>query len=265
MFTLEASRAKWALIAGGGLVVFASSLAVGRAQPSAVPSPQSAVSAQPESKLSSLELGDALMYHKRYQAAIAAYANEPQKTANLWNRMGIAYQMMFNLVDATRCYKASLKLSPSDPNVLNNLGTALQSLGDFGQAEKMYRKAVQLDPKFALAYKNLATCLMARRKYKQGRVADAQALALDPTVFEPGNGKGLTIDNPASVHDRGAMNYYMAVDCVRARQTACALEHLRLALDQGYISSGKVAADSNFNALSSDPRFQQLLADHTGK
>jgi len=205
------------------------------------------------------------MYHKRYQAAIAAYASAQEKTAAVWNKMGIAYQMMLDLADATRCYKASLKLAPSDPNVLNNLGTALQSLGDYGHAERMYRKAVQIDPSFALGYKNLATCLMARRKYKQGRVADARALALDPTVFEPGSGSGLTIDNAVSVHDRGAMNYYMAIDCARAGQTACALQHLRLALDQGYTSPDKVAADSNFAALSSDPGFRQLLAEQTRK
>jgi tetratricopeptide (TPR) repeat protein len=213
--------------------------------------------------VSPVDLGDALVFHKRYQAAIAAYQSAPQMTASIWNKMGMAYQMLLNLNDATRCYKQSLKLDQKNPSVYNNLGTAYESEGDLRQAERMYRKATQFDPKFALAYKNLATCLMAQRKYKQGRQADTEALALDPKIFIPGNYP--TVDNAASVHDRGAMNYYMAIDCARAGQTACALDHLRMALNQGYTSASKIATDSNFASLSGDPAFQQLLAEQRSK
>jgi Flp pilus assembly protein TadD len=225
--------------------------------PAATPVPTTAAA------VSADDLGDALVYHKRYQAAIAAYQSAPQMTASIWNKMGMAYQMLLNLNDATHCYKRSIKLDPKNPSVYNNLGTAYESEGDLGQAERMYRKAALINPRFALAYKNLATCLMAQSKYKQGRQADAQALALDPTIFAPGNYP--TVDNAASVHDRGAMNYYMAIDCARARQTACALEHLRMALNQGYTSASKVAADTNFASLAGDPEFQQLLAEQKNK
>jgi tetratricopeptide (TPR) repeat protein len=230
-----------------------------RAQLPAQPLPKAPAPATAPAGVSPVELGDALVYHKRYQAAIAAYQSAPQMTASIWNKMGMAYQLLLNLNDATRCYKQSLKLDAKNPSVYNNLGTAYESQGDLRQAERMYRKAVLLDAKFALAYKNLATCLMAQRKYKQGRQADAQALALDPTIFAPGNYP--TVDNSASVRDRGAMNYYMAVDCARAKQTACALEHLRMALNQGYTSASKVAADRNFAPLAGDPGFQELLAE----
>jgi len=267
MFPLAASRAIRALIAAFGFGVFGASLVVARAQVAADPPAQSspAISNTPRSELSPVDLGDALMYHKRYQAAITAYESAPHKTADLWNKMGISYQMMLNFADATRCYKESLQFNPRDPSVLNNLGTALQSLGDYGHAERMYKKAIQIDPNFALGYKNLATSLMARRKYKQGREADARALAIDPAAYGPGSGDGLTVANAVSVRDRGAMNYYMAIDCARAGQTACALQHLRLALNQGFISPGKVAADSNFAALSGNPAFQQLLTEQTAK
>ena len=74
------------------------------------------------------ELGDSLSAHQRYQAAIAAYGKAPQMTAAIWNKMGIAYQMMFNSKDATRCYQESLKLDPRNSQVLNNLGTVYASL-----------------------------------------------------------------------------------------------------------------------------------------
>jgi len=235
--------------------------------PAAPPTTISAGSANSTAAASSdfppLEVADTLMFHKRYQEAIAKYASIEPKTASVWNKMGIAYQMMYNQSEAAHCYKESLKLDPNDSSVLNNLGTLYESQLDHRHAEKMYHKAVQLDPQFALGFKNLATTLMEMHKYKQGREADARALALDPSIFAPGN--YLTVDNTASAHDRGAMNYYMAIDCARAKQTACALEHLRMALDQGYTNASKVAADSNFASLAGDPAFQQLLAEQSVK
>jgi len=266
MSRLDGLRCLSVLIVTGSASVFGVAALNGRAQAPAPPqnqSPAPAASVSPASPLPPQELGDALMYHKRYQEAISAYSHAPQMTASIWNKMGIAYQMMLNSNEAAHCYKESLKLDPRDPNVVNNLGTAYESLGDYRQAEHMYRKAVQLDPNFALGYKNLATCLMARRKYQQGAEADARALAIDPTILATGN--GLTVDNPTSVRDRGAMNYYMAIDCARAGLKTCALEHLRMALNQGYTSASKVAADGNFGALSKDPGFQQLLAEQSGK
>src|SRR5208282_1379989 len=84
------------------------------------------------------EIGDSLTAHQRYQAAIAAYAKAPEMTAEIWNKMGIDYQMMFNSRDATRCYRESLKLDPGNAEVLNNLGTVYASLKEYGQADRMY-------------------------------------------------------------------------------------------------------------------------------
>jgi tetratricopeptide (TPR) repeat protein len=247
------------------IVAFAGGPALFRAQaPAPVPiQPQTAPIATPLAPIDPLEAADLLAYHHRYQEAIAKYVSVPQKTAETWNKLGIAYQMMFNLNDAERCYKLSIKLNPRDADFYNNLGTAYESQLDHYDAEKMYHKATQLNPHFALAYKNLATSYMARHKYKQGRAADAQALAIDPGIFAAGD--YLRVDNPASARERGAMNYYMAVDCARAGQTACALDHLRMALNQGYVSPAKIAADSNFAALVSDPGFQSLLAEQSIK
>ena len=92
------------------------------------------------------QIGDSLMAHQRYQAAIEAYRKAPPDDATTWNKMGIAYQMMFNMTEAMRCYQKSLKLSPKNSNVLNNLGTAYDAQKDYRAAEKMYRKALKIDP-----------------------------------------------------------------------------------------------------------------------
>ncbi|MGA3129211.1 MAG: tetratricopeptide repeat protein [Terracidiphilus sp.] len=237
------------------------SLGSSRAQPSsATGQTRSATSAlSPQTLPTPEQLGDSLVAHQRYQAAIAAYSESSQMTAHVWNKMGIAYQMMFNSKDATRCYKESLKLDPSDAEVLNNLATVYASLKQYGQADRMYRKAIKLDPKSAIFFKNYGTNLLAEHKYNKGWEAYQQALAIDPQIFADHNGP--TVENPSNVQERGAMNYYMAAGCARAGYTDCALQYLRMALDEGFTTRKKVEADSQFASLRDDPGFQKLLAE----
>jgi Tfp pilus assembly protein PilF len=204
------------------------------------------------------QVGDAMMAHQRYQAAIEAYKKVPSESAKVLNEMGIAYQMMFNLTDATRSYQESLRLDPHNVDVMNNLGTVYDSLKAFGAAEHMYSKALKLQPKSALIEKNLGTNLLAQHHYKKGWAAYQAALAIDPQIFQ--GSVSLKVDNPASVQDRGAMNYYMAKGCVRAHQNDQAIEYLRMALNEGFTNPKKIEADSEFAGLRGVPAFEQLLA-----
>lgn len=213
--------------------------------------------AMPEEKTPE-EIGDALMLHQRYQAAIEAYKKAPRNSADAWNKMGIAYQMMFNLQDASRCYQMSLKLESRNPHVLNNLGTVYDGLHEYADAERMYRKAIKLDPRAAITYKNLGTALLAEHKYKRGWEEYKTALSIDPNIFKSHD--SLRAENPASVENRGAMNYYMAKGCVRAGMNDCAIDYLRMALNEGFTNPKKIEADGEFASLRGIPAFDQLLA-----
>ncbi|MGA3344576.1 MAG: tetratricopeptide repeat protein [Terracidiphilus sp.] len=205
------------------------------------------------------EIGDALMTHQRYQAAIAAYQKAPSNSAGVINKMGIAYQMMFNVEEAMRCYKASLKIDPANPHVYNNLGTVYDEIGAYRSAERMYRKALRLNPSSSLVLKNLGSDQFAQHRFKQGWETYKAALALDPTVFEDSGAK-IRVTNPASISERGAMNYYMAKGCVRAGMTDRAIEYLRMALNEGFTNPKKIIADSEFAGLRGLPAFERLLA-----
>jgi tetratricopeptide (TPR) repeat protein len=217
-----------------------------------VPSP-SPIYATPEQE------GDALEARQRYQAAIAAYAKDPHPSAAVWNKMGIAYQMMFNTRDAARCYRESLRLDPKNAMVLNNLGTLYDSAKQYSAAEKMYRKALRLKPDSPVILKNLGTNLLVQHKYNKGWEAYKKAMTLDPGIFK--NHNSPTVSNPTSIHERGAMNYYMARGCVKMGETQCALDYLKLALDEGFTTAKKLSADEDFASLRSNPAFQQLLAE----
>jgi tetratricopeptide (TPR) repeat protein len=165
---------------------------------------------------------------------------------------------MFNQEAAMHCYQSSLRIDPKNARVMNNLGTIYDAEKEYGNAERMYRKALKADPKAALIYKNLGTNLLAQHRYSKGWEVYKTALQLDPNIFR--TSASPRIQNPASVEERGAMNFYMAKGCVRAGMNDCAIEYLRMALNEGFTSPKKIAADSEFAVLKGLPAFQQLLA-----
>jgi len=209
------------------------------------------------------QIADSLMAHQRYQAAIEQYKKAPQNSAEVWNKMGVAYQLMFNLDDASRCYEQALKLEPRNAIALNNLGTVYVSMKQFSRAEKTYRKALKLDPKSALVHKNLGTALLAEHKYQKGWAEYQSALTADPEIFQRNN--SVRVENPASVQDRGAMNFYMAKGCVRAGQMERAIELLRMAINEGFTTPKKIAADQEFANLRDVPAYQQMIASQTAQ
>jgi Flp pilus assembly protein TadD len=225
--------------------------------------PTTTTSILPKTPPTPEQLGDALMAHQRYQAAIEAYKKAPPDDATVWNKMGIAYQLMFNLTDAMHCYRTSDKLSPKNSNVLNNLGTVYDALKEYHNAEKMYRKALKVEPNSALIRKNLGTNLLSQHKYQKGWEEYKAALKIDPQIFEDNSRP--RIQNPASVSDRGAMNYYLAKGCVRAGMPERAIQYLRMALDEGYASPKKIIADNEFASLQGLPEFEALISSQTQK
>lgn len=209
------------------------------------------------------QLGDALMAHQRYQAAIEAYKKAPPKEPAVWNKLGIAYQLMFDLNDAMQSYEKAHKLDPKNSNVLNNLGTVYDALKQYHNAERMYRKALKIDPHSALILKNLGTNLLAQHKYEKGWQQYQMAIKYDPNIFQDTSRP--RVENPASVSDRGAMNYYMARGCVRAGMPERAIQYLRMALNEGYTNPKKIIADNEFASLQGLPAFEELIASQTQK
>jgi len=205
--------------------------------------------------------GDIFMAKKQYREAVDAFHEGSLKDPVLWNKMGIAYQMMFNLEEALRCYQASLKLDPQDTHVLNNIGTVYDSQKDYRAADRYYRRALRIRPDSALVNKNLGTNLLAQHKYDKGWEAYQMALSIDPNIFE--RNIGLRVDNPASTQERGAMNYYMAKGCARAGRSERAIEYLRSALNEGFTNPKRIVADGEFASLRGVPAFEQLMAAQT--
>jgi len=232
------------------------------ADPVPVTPPQQPVAASstgPQFQQPPEQLGDSYMIHRQYQAAIEAYKLVSGPTAVVWNKLAIAYQMMFDTGDAEKCYKAALKLDSHQAGVLNNLGTLYASMRNYRLAERYYRKAMKMDPTSAVFVKNMGTNLLSQGQYDKGGKLYSEAMALDPDIFNDSN--GLHVDNPSTAENRGAINYYMAKSCARAGLTDRAVEYLRRALNEGFTDVKKIGADSEFASLRGQPAFEKLLED----
>jgi predicted Zn-dependent protease len=203
------------------------------------------------------ELGDALMLHQRYQAAIESYS-KATPSSDIWDKMGIAYEMMFASSAAERCYKESLKLNPRNAHTLNNYGSLYFSLRQFGDAEHKYRKALGIEPGSAAVQLNLGTDLIAEHKFEEGWEHYRYALEIDSHAFE--NTMSPRIGNPVLAQDRGAVNYYLARGFARVGLMKTAIDHLRAALELGFTNSKKIEADQSFASLRELPAYQDLLS-----
>jgi tetratricopeptide (TPR) repeat protein len=203
--------------------------------------------------------GDFLILRQQYQAALEAYQKIEHPSATLWNKMGIAYQMLFDTKNATRCYKESLKIDPNHSGALNNLATLEDARKNYAAAERLYRQALKINPSSTRTLKNLGTNLTLQHRYSESAEAYSQALALDPHILDKFSGP--TAEARVPIKDRGQASYLSARSCARAGLNDCAIAQLRNAFDEGSATTKQVASENDFVALRGTPEFERLLAE----
>jgi tetratricopeptide (TPR) repeat protein len=199
------------------------------------------------------------MLQQRYQAAFEVYSKIAQPSAAVWNKMGIASQMLFNPKNAARCYKQALKLDPNEYGALNNLATIEDTLQNFSAAERLYRRALKVEPGSARVFKNLGTNLLMQHKYSESSEAYAKALALNPRIFDSYSGP--TIEARVPVKLRGDESYLWARTCAHAGLNECAITQLRRAFDEGSATTRQVENDKDFEGVRQTHDYQRLLAE----
>lgn len=204
-------------------------------------------------------LGDLMMIHQRYLAAIAAYQRAPHDSAVVWNKLGIAYQHMYALDLAKLQYEKALTLDPHYAEAINNLGTVFYGRQNYRKAEKFYRKAIKLKPNCASFYSNLGTAYFADRDYKHGLEAYRKAFSIDPQVFiaDP-------LDRVAEVgppDEQVALNYALARLYAQAGMVEPAIHYLRMAFMDGFTDNKKLMQDTAFARIRTTTQFRLLLTE----
>jgi tetratricopeptide (TPR) repeat protein len=203
--------------------------------------------------------GDLAMAHQQYLEAINDYSQAPEKSAVIWNKMGMAYHHLFAVDEARRDYLRALQLRPDYPEALNNLGAIYYAKKNYGKALKYYQKALRYDPKSAPIYSNLGTAWFARGKVDKGIDAYRNAFAIDPHVFE--SGSALLVNESLPAHERAEQDYCLAKLFAQSGKNEQAIEYLRKALNEGFTDRKKILADQTLASLRATPEFSQLMAE----
>jgi tetratricopeptide (TPR) repeat protein len=210
--------------------------------------------------------GDLLMAHRSYAAAIDAYRRETAssaQSAELWNKIGVAYHHLFAFEEARKYYQKALALQPKYPEALNNLAAVYHSQHNFAQAERLYKQALKYSPDAAITYCNLGTAYFADEKYKPGMQAYQKALTLNPNIFDPKQSQ--IVEETSSRRQLVAVNYYLAKTYATAGKLEEALTYLRRAMDAGFRDQKQLMKDKEFAELRSTPQFHALMKQESGR
>ncbi|HUY81767.1 MAG TPA: tetratricopeptide repeat protein [Acidobacteriaceae bacterium] len=211
------------------------------------------------SSISPETLGDLLMIHRHYLAAIEAYQHAPQSSAVICNKLGIAYQHMYALDFAKLQYEKALSINPKYAEALNNLGTIYYGEQNYHKAEKYYRKAIHLNHHNAPFYSNLGTAYFAEHHYKRGIASYRKAFKIDPQVFL-GNSRA-RVEEMGPPGDQVRLNYALAELCAQAGMADEAIHYLRLAFIAGFNNRKKLMNDAAFAKMLHTAKFQLLLTE----
>jgi tetratricopeptide (TPR) repeat protein len=217
----------------------------------------SATSSQPATITPEL-LADMMVVHGRYWEAIDAYRKIRPQTAELYNKIGIAYQRMAKDDDAISNYGQATRLDRKFAAPYNNLGTVYFHQKDNKRAQRLYKKSIKLDAATAPFWSNLGAVYMAERKYSDGAEAYEKAFLLDPDIFQEIALNG--IQQYESPEELAKMYLTFAEIYAHAGMKTQALLYLHKALEQGFKDTQKLQQDLQLATLRGIPEFDQLVA-----
>ncbi len=216
------------------------------------------LSTQAFGNLSPESRGDIYLARGEYIQAIEAYRKAP-RTAEVWDKMGIAWHHMNALGQARNDYRRALLIQPNYPQAINNLGATYFAQRKFKKSIGLYRQALRLMPKSAVIAANLGTAYFAWGKYRQGLAAYRRAFRLDPTVFaEPDSLTNVAANT--SREYRAQEDYCLAELFAQADMKTQAIAYLTRALNEGFRNRQQILRDSVFAQLRKTREFAQLMA-----
>jgi tetratricopeptide (TPR) repeat protein len=208
-------------------------------------------------KLAPEERGDLYLARGDYIEAIEAYREAP-RTAQVWDKMGVAWHHMDAIGEARHDYEQALLIRPNYPEAINNLGATYFARHNYKKAIRLYRHALRLMPKSAVIAANLGTAYFAQGKFRPGFEAYRRAFALDPEVF--GTADSLSnVASRTSREDRAREDYCLAELFAQAGMKKEAIDYLTRALNEGFPRQ-ELMQNSVFTQLRKTEEFAQLMA-----
>lgn len=204
--------------------------------------------------------GDIYVARKMYREAIDMYRQAPQ-TAEIFNKIGIAFQEMLQFNLARKNYAQAIKLNHSYAEAINNLGTIYYEERFYKKAITYYKRSLKYSGPMASVYANLGAAYFARHDYNRAFSNYEEALNLDPDVLDRRNTFGTRMLE-RTINDMALFHLYLAKICAKQGSNERALVYLRKALEEGLKDRKKLPDVPEFSSLKKDPEFKQLLAQN---
>lgn len=211
-------------------------------------------------ELSLEERGDLYMARKNYEAAAVCYYQVLKqsgfKRAQVWNKLGIAYQQQSKYRNALEAYKNAARCDKKFAEAWNNLGTVRFMQSKYRASVKYYKHAIQLRSNDAAFHLNLGTAYQYLKKYKQAEQEFSTALDIDPDVLTQQSSLGTVI------RARGTdfqFYYYMAKAFASKGRAEEAVRYLRHAFEDGYKDRKRINEDPDFQKISHYPAYVELM------
>jgi len=206
------------------------------------------------------EKADLLRSQKNYLDAIDYYraAARKDKSAVIWNKLGIAQLQLTRFGDARKSFEKSLKIDKTYADARNNLGVIYYMSKKYSKAIKNYRQAIALRES-ASFHANLGAAYFSKKEIPRAVAEYERALQIDPNVLDHTSSTGIAaqLSSPA---DRAHFFYVLARMYAQTSDFNRSLDCLRRAMEEGYKGIDDVYKDQEFAALRKDPRFNQLMS-----
>jgi tetratricopeptide (TPR) repeat protein len=206
------------------------------------------------------EKGDLDRIHQDYAAAVSHYESALRvnsKSADLYNKLGIAELQLKNWGGARKDFSKSLRYNPQFFAPLNNMGVLDLLDKRYKASISYFKQALALDETNAHTHLNLAGAWMGLGETDHAMTEYARALELDADVLST-TSEG-TVAQVASPEQRARVSFLIAKMYMKRGNLDGALEYLRRAKDGRYPDMASVYKDPAFTALWSDPRLAKIV------
>jgi tetratricopeptide (TPR) repeat protein len=206
------------------------------------------------------EKGDLARLHKDYESALSHYDSAVRvntKSADLYNKMGIAELQLKDWGQARKYFARAIKLNPQLIAALNNIGVLELLNKRYKAAVGYFKQALALDETNAHIHLGLALAWGGLGKADYEMTEYARALELDADVLSTSpDGVVAQVSTP---EQRAIISFLTAKSLMKKGNLDGALEFLRRAKDGRYPNMSDVYKDPVFTPLWNDPRLAKIV------
>ncbi len=204
---------------------------------------------------------DTLMARERYQEAIAIYRKIRPQTAEIENKIGVAYQHLNDDDAAIDYYEQAMATDRRFAAAYNNLGTIYFQEKENKKAKRLYKKSIRLDAGEAAFWGNLGMLYLAKKQYSDAIEAFQHAFKLDPDIIAEIELNGLHDNESPKVLARLYLSF--AEIYARAGMKEEAMVYIRKAFGEGFRNIQMIEQDQQLASLHGYPAYEQLVTGRT--